>query len=418
MARDYSHRLGKKTVRVVRTDGTPVAGQTIRAEMQNHEFLFGAGLFDIIPYAANEMTDPAARALFEKKLEKFTALLNNTTLPFYWTTFETIPQAAFEPVEGKPRHAQVMAAARLLQQNHVTIKGHPLCWHSACGSWMLKYPQEEILRRQLARVRREVEYFRGVIDMWDVINEPVIMPIYDRYENGITPLGRKYGRVKTIQMMFDAAREASPDATLLINDFNLSTNYQILIDGCLHAGVPIDEIGLQTHMYQGYRGEEFFQSILERYEVFGKPLHFSEISLVSGHIMPPEIVDLNDYQIPEWPTTPEGEDRQAREYVDLMEILFAHPLVRTAYTWDFCDGGWLGAPSGFVRADGSTKPVYDALYELIKRRWWTNTEVVTDKNGEAVIEGYRGDYKLTCCGTETELALRRGQLDGVKTIIL
>ena len=60
----------------------------------------------------------------------------------------------------------------------------------------------------------------------------------------------------------------------------------------------------------------------------------------------------------------------------------------------------------------------NAAYDLIRRQWWTNTEAVTDENGEAVIEGYRGDYKLTVCGTETDLALRKGQLDGVKTIIV
>ncbi len=140
-------------------------------------------------------------------------------------------------------------------------------------------------------------------------------------------------------------------------------------------------------------GAEKLQEILERYEVFNKPMHFTEITLTSGHIMPPEIVDLNDYKIDEWPSTAEGEERQARQFVEMYEILFSHPLVRTAYTWDFVDGGWLGAPAGFLRADGSTKPVYDAVYDLVKKQWWTNTEVVTDENGEAVIEGYRGDYK-------------------------
>jgi len=418
MTRDYSHRMGKRTVRFVTKDGTPAVGKTVRADMQNHEFLFGAGLFDVIPYASNEMTNSAERAAFEATLEKFTGLLNNTTLPFYWTAFETIPQAAFEPVEGQPRHAQLMAAAQLLKKYNFTLKGHPLCWHSACGHWLMKYPQEEIIRKQLDRIHREVEYFKGTIDMWDVINESVIMPVYDRYENGITPLGKKIGRVKTIKMMFDAARKSNPNATLLINDFNLSTNYQILIDGCIQSGVSIDEIGLQSHMYQGYRGEDFFEEVLERFEVFGKPLHFSEISLVSGHIMPPEIDDLNDYQIPEWPTTAEGEDRQAREYVELFRILFAHPLVRTAYTWDFCDGGWLGAPSGFVRRDGTAKPVYDALYDLIHREWWTNAETTTDENGEAVIEGYRGDYILTVCGREFEFSLRKDSSEDITEIIL
>jgi GH35 family endo-1,4-beta-xylanase len=282
----------------------------------------------------------------------------------------------------------------------------------------MNYSNEEIIKKQVARINRDVGYFAGTIDMWDVINEVVIMPIFDKYDNAITRICKELGRVRTVKTMFDAARATNPDAKLLINDFNLSTNYQILIDGCLNSGVEIDEIGLQTHMHQGYMGKDRLMEILERFEVFGKPLHFTEITLTSGHIMPPEIDDLNDYKIDSWPSTPEFEDRQAKEFVEMYEILFAHPLVRTAYSWNFVDGGWLGAPAGILRADGSAKPVYDALYDLIRKQWWTDTEVVTDENGEATVEGFRGDYKLTCMGAETDLALRQGQLEGVKTFVI
>ena len=154
MARDFSHRIGKKTVRFVDKNGAPIKNKAVKADMTNHEFLFGAGLFDVIPYAANEMTDINERKIFERKLEHFTKLLNNTTLPFYWTAFETIPQAAFEPIEGKPRHKELMAAAQLLKKYNITLKGHPLCWHSACGHWLMKYPQEEIVKKQFARIKR------------------------------------------------------------------------------------------------------------------------------------------------------------------------------------------------------------------------------------------------------------------------
>ncbi len=93
MARDYSHRLGKKTVRVVAKDGSPIAGKTIQVDMQKHEFLFGGGIFDSVEYASGEMKDPAAREAFEKKFEKWSSIMNNATLPFYW--------GRFEPVEGK-----------------------------------------------------------------------------------------------------------------------------------------------------------------------------------------------------------------------------------------------------------------------------------------------------------------------------
>jgi GH35 family endo-1,4-beta-xylanase len=398
--------MGQKKIRVISKDGTALAGKPVKVEMQRHEFLFGAGVFgtptfDVVSYASGEMKDSANREAFEQRFEKWEALMNNATLPFYW--------GGFEPEEGKPRNVQVMAGAKFLKERGITLKGHPLCWHTGCANWLLKYSNAEIIRKQIERIKRDVSYHAGVIDMWDVINEVVIMPVFDKYDNAITRICKELGRVKTVKTMFDTARETNPEGKFLINDFNLSQSYQILIDGCLNSGVPIDAIGLQTHMHQGYMGGDRLEEVLARYEVFGLPLHFTEITLISGAIMPPEIVDLNDFKNDDWATTPEFEDRQAREFVEMYEILFSHPLVSTAYSWEFVDGGWLNAPAGLLRKDGSAKPAYDALYELIRKRWWTNTEVITDENGEAVIEGFRGDYKLTCLNATTEIALRKGQ---------
>ena len=47
-----------------------------------------------------------------------------------------------------------------------------------------------------------------------------------------------------------------------------------------------------------------------------------------------------------------------------------------------------------------------------------NFVYVTDENGEAVIEGYRGDYVLNICGNEMPLSLRREDLEGTATYIL
>lgn len=102
-------------------------------------------------------------------------------------------------------------------------------------------------------------------------------------------------------------------------------------------------------------GADKLQEVLERYEVFHKPMHFTEITLTSGHIMPSEIDDLNDYKVDEWPTTPEGEDRQAQQFVEMYEILFSHPLVCTAYTWSSSTAVGCQRRLGFLRKDGSTK---------------------------------------------------------------
>ena len=50
-------------------------------------------------------------------------------------------------------------------------------------------------------------------------------------------------------------------------------------------------IGIQSHMHQGWWGVENFE-VLENFERFQLPIHFTATTLVSGHLVPPGIVDL------------------------------------------------------------------------------------------------------------------------------
>lgn len=381
---DLSHRKAKTVLHIADEYGNPVADADIRLTQTNHEFLFGCGAFDTLAYL--NIKEENIKKMFADRVEKWLKIYNYGTLPFYW--------GRFEPEEGKPDTDKLMEAASYLKDRNVRVKGHPLCWHTVCADWLMKYDNETILRKQLERITRDVSGFKGVIDMWDVINEVVIMPIFDKYDNAITRICKEKGRVGLIREVFAEAKRSNPDATLLLNDFNTSISYEILIDGCLEAGVPISAIGIQSHQHQGYWGKEKLLAVLERYEHFGLPIHFTENTLVSGDLIPPEIVDLNDFHSTEWPSTPEGEERQKNEMEEMYRILFAHPLVEAITGWDFADGAWLNAPSGVIHKDGSLKPSYNMLEKLIKDEWHTECVIHTDSDGNAAAEGFKGDYIL------------------------
>ena len=396
---NYEHRTATKALKLVLADGSPVKSKEVLFTQTNHKFLFGCAGFDSVPLTNGYLND-------EKKEEtaasfrKYFKIFNYATLPFYWGRFES--------QQGAPATEQLKKAAQWLVSQGCTVKGHPLCWHTNTAEWLLNMNNADILATQLKRINREVTDFKGLIDIWDVINENevVIMPIFDKYDNGITRICKDLGRIRTVKEVFAAAKQANTAATLLINDFNTTTSYEILIEGCLEAGIPIDAIGIQSHMHQGYWGVEKTLKVLERFSHFNLPMHFTENTIVSGHLMPPEIEDLNDYQLDEWPTTPEGEDRQAREVIQHYKTLFAHPLVESITWWDFKDGQWLGAPSGLLRSDSSSKPVYEELQKLIKSEWWTApTLLSTDELGYVTLSGYQGEYDITCVGKKSHFVL-------------
>ena len=394
------NRMTDVTLTVLSADQAPVANQEMTVEQIRHKFLFGTAAFDLVPFT-NGQYEGEALENAQVRAEKLLELFNAATLPFYW--------ARFEPQRGKPRTEETKRAAQWCREHGLVTKGHPLCWHTLTADWLLEMSNPEILQAQIARIQRDVSDFRGLIDMWDVINEAVIMPIFDKYDNGITRLCKEIGRINMVKSMFEAARAENPSATLLINDFDVSPAYDILVEGCLEAGIKIDVIGIQSHMHQGYWGVEKTLKVLDQFTRFNLPIHFTETTLVSGQLMPPEIVDLNDYQVQDWPTTPEGEARQAEEALLHYKTLFAHPLVEGITWWDMSDGGWLNAPAGLLRRDGSSKPAYDEILKLIKGEWWIPaTQLATDDNGKIQFTGFFGDYRLTHAGKQASFSLAPG----------
>ena len=396
---DYKHRIGTTKLVLTGHDGNPIKNREVEVKQISHKFLFGCGDFSFIPLANNELNgDEKEKA--EQRAEKFFNLFNYSTLPFYW--------ADFEEIKGQPKTQRLKNTAQWIKSKGCILKGHPLCWHSYTAPWLLDMDNSQILSAQRDRIKREMCDFAGFIDIWDLINEVVIMPVFDKYDSGITRICKELGRIGTIREMFAAAKEANPDAKLLINDFVYTSidSYEILIEGCLEAGIPIDAIGIQSHMHQGYWGVEKTQEILERFAQFNLPIHFTESTILSGHNMPQEIIDFNDYAIDSWPSTPEGEERQARETVLHYRTLFSHPRVESLTSWEFVDGQWLGAPSGFIAKDNRIKPVYEEIYKLIKGEWWTGpSKIVTDEFGVANVSGYLGDYELACCGDKRKFTL-------------
>jgi GH35 family endo-1,4-beta-xylanase len=406
-----AHRRASATLTVVDAAGAPLRDAEVGIEQVRHQFGFGNIGFDLIALANDETERGStvfggARAELGARLaELWLGLFDTATLPFYWR--------GFEPEPGRPATARMLRAARWFADRGVRVKGHPLVWHTLAPQWLLGRSDAEVEDAIRARIRRDVTDFAGVIDLWDAINEVVIMPVFEKEENAVTRLAARRGRVAMVRMAFETAREANPAARLVLNDFDLSADYEHLIEECLSAGIAIDALGLQTHMHQGYRGEEQVASILERFARFGLPLQLTETTLVSGELMPPEIVDLNDYVVDSWPSTPQGEARQADELVRHVRQLFAHPAVESMTYWGLSDdGSWLGAPAGLVRADGTTKPAYDELHRLVRGDWWLPpTTLRTDGDGRVAVTAFAGRYAVRAGGASVEVDVAAGRSD-------
>lgn len=407
----FENRLTSARVRVHDTDGRPLARTRVTLAQTAHAFGFGNIGFDFVdivggpapaPIAAAMPRDETPRPDADVLRDAYLELFNAVTLPFYWRNVE--------PIRGVTDAERLRRTAQWFRERGLTVKGHPLVWHTLAPSWLLGLDDDAVERAIRDRVREIAGGFAGTVDLWDALNEAVILPVFTAEDNAVTRLARRLGRLGVVRMVFEEARDANPGARLVLNDFDLSPAYEQLLAECLDAGIRIDAIGLQTHMHQGFRGEQQLTDIADRFARFGLPLQFTETTLVSGELMPAHIVDLNDHVVASWPSTPEGEARQADEIVRHYSTLVAHPAVESITYWGLTDAGaWLGAPAGLLRADGTRKPAYDALHALVRDQWWTHEHVVeTDDDGVLPVSGFAGRYRLATRDGEVEVELPAG----------
>ena len=373
-ARIQTHRMADAALRLVDAGGKPLpAGLEVRVEQTRHAFLFGSNIFKL-----DRCRTPEDERAYR---QRFAELLNFATLPFYWWNYTR--------ERGRPDDARTEAIIAFCKEHGITTKGHPLAWNYVDPRWLPDDPAEA-MRLQMARIDRCVRRFAGQIDIWDVVNEATH---YDRQQciersPILTAAIREMGVGDYVRQAFKTARRANPDATLLINDYRTDPAYaDTVIKELIDAdGKPLyDVIGIQSHMHGGYWGAKRTWDVCETFARFGKPLHFTEVTVVSG-----PRTDAG------WKTTPDGEVRQARQVAEFYTVLFSHPAVEAITWWDFSDqSAWQGAPAGFLRDDMSPKPVYDELMKRIKGQWWTRTTVRTGDGGMAGFRGFLGDYTIT-----------------------
>lgn len=377
------HRMAGLTVEVVDTAGRPVPGVEVRVQQTRHVFLFGCNV-----YALGAFPDAKLNRAYE---ERFAALFNYATLPFYW--------GSYEPEEGKTSEERLGRMADWCVTHGIRAKGHPLVWHEVPPAWLAAKVEGlepaaaaavvEALLQQ--RVHSLIPAFADRIDYWDVINEATVSALIP---NGVGTWVRVLGHQEAVARALRWSREAGPHATLLVNDFNvwprLYTNQLRYLND---NSVSYDAVGIQSHMHAGTPTLDTWWKLCERYARYGKPLHFTEMTVLSGALKTDD--DWMGHH-PNWDTTPEGEQRQAQYVTNLYRLLFSHRAVEAITWWDLSDAAaWQGAPAGMLRRDMSPKPLYNELRRLVKSEWWTDEALTTDSQGRARLRAFLGDYRIT-----------------------
>lgn len=367
-------RKAELTVQVTRADGKPAAGVPVRVRMTGHAFGWGTAIAGRFLLGKGPDSEKYRRAI----LDNFNmAVLENDLKWPQWERDRETP----------------LAALRWLHANGITrVRGHNLVWPG--WRWLprdlkaLAGDPAALRRRALDHIRDEVTATRGLLEDWDVVNEP-----YTNHDL-IGILGRE-----EMTAWYEQAKEYDPKPVLYLNDFNIlaaggrdaahQKHFYETLRFLLDRGAPLGGVGIQGHFREVTPPEKMLE-ILDMFAEFHLPIRITEF----------------DFET-------DDEQMQAEFTRDFLTVCFSHPSVDAVLMWGFWEGRHWRPKAAMLRKDWSAKPNYEVWRELAHRRWRTDAEGATGSGGEYSVRAFRGEYEITAGGKTV-----RARCPGVVRIVL
>jgi endo-1,4-beta-xylanase len=247
------------------------------------------------------------------------------------------------------------------EAHDMAVRGHTLVWHEQLPGWLENgnFSRDELLDILHEHISTVVGHYRGRIAAWDVVNEALDEDGSMRDNLWMRVIGPEY-----IDLAFQWAHEADPDALLFYNDYDTegmdakSNAAFALVSGLVERGVPINGVGLQTHISIGEppRMEDIAANI-NRIGALGLQVEITEMDVKIQNSSGSES---------------ERFDAQAQLYANVARTCLASEACTALTTWGFGDQySWIPSRTGNADApllydtNLQPKPAYFALLSAL-----------------------------------------------------
>ena len=360
-------------------------GAIVKVEQLKHEFWFGCAISSNVFAENSKMSESDIKMYKEKFLENFNSAV----------TENAVKWGSMERNRGEIDYKTADNILDWIEENNLPCRGHNLYWgiDQFVQKWVKELNEEELRKALEKRGIETAKHYKGRFVEYDLNNEMIHGNYYaKKLGDGIT------------KEMADWVLEGDKNAKLWLNDYDILTgkrldDYLQHIRKLLKEGVPIAGIGVQGHLHGESFSREKLKESLDSLGQFGLPIRITEFNIPGQR--------SKYYKDKSIKITEEGELQKAKDIADYYRICFAHPAVEGLLMWGFWEGqNWIKA-SSLYNQDWSPTPALKIYQDLIFNEWKTSVSVTLDKNGEAVVRAFYGDYKISIGQKESLVSLKK-----------
>ena len=271
---------------------------------------------------------------------------------------------------------------KFAHENNQDMRWHTLVWHNQSPKWIFedgkggKASKEQLEERLKKYIMTVGARYKDDICSVDVVNECISDKNFilrdgaDRSQ-WFDILGPDY-----VDKAFFWAKEAFPNSSLVINDYNLEMiegkrqGMYKLVKGMLERGVPVDTVGLQMHINIQNPPVSEIEKTIELYASLGLKVIVTEMDISA-------YVDKNfEHPDPRREYDKAFLDEQAERYAQIFDCFKRYAkqdILKDVILWGITDRmtwknnfpvpGRTDSPLLFDN-EGKPKPAFDKLLEL------------------------------------------------------
>jgi endo-1,4-beta-xylanase len=225
-----------------------------------------------------------------------------------------------------------------------------------------------LLARYDRHFKHVLPFCAPYVDEWDALNHPVPFVEADALYNVVGPdvFPELYAKIRpqTDKLLFVNEDTFKPDRT---------DGFEKHIKHMISKGVTPDGCGFQSH-YHDYD----IPSVEGIWQTWNRFAPMVKLLTVTEY----DFQTLDDAL-------------HADHMRDLLTLSFSHPQMTGFVIWGFWENRHWKPTAAMFKADWTERPAVKVWRDLVKTKWWTNADLITDADGKAGVDGYFGWYDIT-----------------------